>query len=549
MSEDSPQEQLEGSLDPEVSESAAYRRERRQRTLVSDRRRSQFLLAGVIGLLSGLLAVGFQWAIYAVEQGRTELIEMLSGIPWAVWIVVPILCATLGLGAGWLSTKFAPETAGSGIPHVKAVLLRLRPFHWLRVIVVKIVGGLLAMGGGLSLGREGPTVQMGAAVGEGIAKATRASKRSETHLVSCGAGAGLAAAFNAPLSGFLFVIEELQRELSPLTYGTALIASVVGNVVARFLTGQLPSFMVEDHATLPLASIPVVILIGLLCGVIGVVWNGTLLGSQTVFTKISWLKPKHRPAFAGLIGGILLLTPLAGATGGGHHLAEQVIGGHYSGMDMIGFLVMLFAVKLIFTGLSYGSGAPGGIFAPMLVVGAMVGYLGGEGLLPIFSYLNVDAGMFAMIGMAGLFAASVRAPLTGVILVVEMTGNYDLLLYLLLACFTASITAEKLKGKPIYEELLARDLRRSSDVEVDIPEDEPLLEDIVVEAGSKLDGTLIKDAGLPIGCLIVTLKRLGAEMVPSGQTTLQRGDEVTVVVAGAALKRMNEIHALFLGEL
>jgi CIC family chloride channel protein len=411
------------------------------------------------------------------------------------------------------------------------------------VIAVKLSGGLLALGAGLSLGREGPTVQMGAAVGEGVAKVMHASKRSETHLVSCGAGAGLAAAFNAPLSGFLFVIEELQRELSPLTYGTALIASVFANVVARLLAGnQLPSFnaLTIDGAP-PLSGIWIPVLLGAVCGGVGVLWNSSLIKSLNIFQSITWLKPKMRPALAGLIGGIVILfMPMA--AGGGHHAAEQILSGHLEVQNAMTFLVWLLVIKFFFSAISYGSGAPGGIFAPMLVVGALVGYLSGHLIEP---WSHIQPEIFAMIGMAALFSASVRAPLTGVILIVEMTANYDLLLYLLLACFAAATTAEAMKGKPIYEALLARDLRRTSDEQVEFHEDEPMLEDIVVEAGSKLDGKLLKDAGFPNGCLVVTLKRTGSEMVPSGATKLMRGDEVTVVVAGAALKKMAEIHGKF----
>ncbi len=534
MAEAPPQ----GALDPEQSESAAYRREQKQRRILTERRRQQYALAAVIGVFSGLIAVVFQWSIYGIETGRTMLLEFVRTTPVPDYVVLPVLCAALGLGAGWLTTRFAPEAAGSGIPHVKAVLLRLRPFRWLRVIGVKLVGGLMALGAGLSLGREGPTVQMGAAVAEGLARKLHVSKRAESQLVSAGAGAGLSAAFNAPLSGFFFVIEELQRELSPLTYGTALVASVVGNVIARLMTGQLPSFVVGSHPTPPLSALPVALVIGLVCGLIGLLFNRGLIGSLTVFQKIPKLKPKHRPALMGLIGGLILVwMPLA--AGGGHHAAEMVISGEFNGMQFLPFLFWLLVLKFLFTAFSYGSGAPGGIFAPMLVIGALVGQLCGQLSIAAFPSIGIEASAMAMIGMAALFSASVRAPLTGVILIMEMTANYDLLLFLLLACFTAAVTSEALRGKPIYEELLARDLRRDPDIE--IHEDEPVLEDLVVEHGSPVESQALKDVGLPTGCLIVTLKRHGSEIVPSGQTVLQRGDEVTVVIAGAALKKMAEI--------
>lgn len=534
-----------GEKDPERSQSAAYRRERKTRRLLTERRRHQFTLAGVIGLLSGLLAVLFQWAIYWAESLRGMLVDWLAASPVPAWLVLPVVCGLLGLAAGAL-LKLAPEASGSGIPHVKAVLLRLKPFRWMRVILVKLSGGLAAMAAGLSLGREGPTVQMGAAVGEGVAKYLKASRKSESQLISAGAGSGLAAAFNAPLSGFIFVIEELQRELSPLTYGTALIASVVGNIVARLLTGQIPSFTIESHPTPSLWALPVAVVIGVAGAGVGVLWNKGIIASSTWFRRLPSISQMWKVAAVAAVAGlVVVLMPLA--AGSGHHTAQDILRGEFNGLQWMPFLFWLLVVKFGLSLLSYGSGAPGGIFAPMLVVGAIVGQLCGQGAASLFPSLGLEPQAVAILGMAALFAASVRAPLTAVVLIMEMTANFEILLFLLLASFTAALLAERWRGKPIYEELLAADLKR--DKPDDTPEPgEPMLEDWVVEHGSPLEGTLLKDAGFPPGCLVVTIKRHGEEMVPSGQAVFQRGDEVTLVISGAAHRQMHSIHERFMSE-
>ena len=549
MPEEEPiQEPVEGDLDPEERGEVAYKRERRTRRILSERRNTQFARAAVIGVAAGLIAVAFQYAIYGVEELRLFVRAYFLDHSVPGWLILPAIGGVVGLFAGWLVQKFAPETSGSGIPHVKAVLLHLRELHWVRVILVKFAGGVAALGSGLSLGREGPTVQMGAAVGKGLANVLKAPKRQESQLIAGGAGAGLAAAFNAPLAGFLFVIEELQRELSPLTYGTALIASVTASVVSRMLRGDLPSFLVQEFDAPPLSALPFALVVGLLVGVLGALFNKGLMKSLDIFSKIPRVKPKMRPALLGIAAGLIgwfFPTLFAGyanvpeIVGGGHHTAELLLSGEWSGQEFMWMIFGLMVAKFIFTVASYGTGAPGGIFAPMLLIGAMAGLLVGQVGEAWLPNISGEATAFAVIGMGAFFAASVRAPLTGVVLIMEMTANYEQLLALLIACFAAYWVAEHMNSKPIYEDLLARDLRRA-DPDV-VQHGEPILMDIVVESDSELDGRRLKDSGLPKGSLIVTVTRAGEEIVPSGSTELKPGDELTIVVSGSARDKIHEI--------
>jgi len=205
----------------------------------------------LVGLLAGLLAVAFRWALDGGERLRTHLILWAQRYPTWGWLL-PIAVGAVGAGiAVRLVSQVAPETAGSGIPHLKAVLYRLRSMRWQRIVPVKFLAGMLAIGGGLTLGREGPTVQMGGAVGAAVAELLKISPRERQTLIAAGAGAGLAAAFNAPLTGLAFVLEEVQRDFTPLVFSASFLAAVTADIVTRSLTDQLPT-----HGSLKFGAVP-----------------------------------------------------------------------------------------------------------------------------------------------------------------------------------------------------------------------------------------------------------------------------------------------------
>ena len=496
---------------------------------LTERRQTHFVRAAVVGLLAGALALLFEWSLFLVEEARGWLLGALHPHAGWGWAILPIVSGLLCGAAGWLTHRFAREASGSGIPHVKAVLLQVRRFNWKRVVPVKFVGGVLGIGAGLSLGREGPTVQLGAAVGEAVAEVLRVPRRSRTHMIACGAGAGLAAAFNAPLAGFIFVIEELRRELSPITYGTALIAAVAADMVTRTFYGQMPSFRIYGYPTPPLSALPLVAVVGLLAGLGGVLFNRTLLWTLDWFERWQRLPAWTRAASVGILVGLIAWW-LPEAVGGGHRSAERILRGEFAGHEVIGFLLILLVVKFGLTMLSYGCGVPGGIFAPLLVVGALLGLITGQVAVLIVPGIASAPAAFGVLGMAAYFSAVVRAPLTGIVLIVEMTANYEQMFALAVACLVAYAVAEQLGDRPIYEALLLRDLRRSGVVEPHV--EEPTLASKVIEPGSSLDGRRLRDAGLPAGCLLVTITRGGRELVPSGQTRLQAGDEVVAAISG-----------------
>ncbi len=426
------------------------------------RRRDQFINAAVVGILVGGIAVLFQVSLNLLESSRFTLLSTLKLYPLWGWAILPVSGGVLAGFGGYLTQKYAPEAAGSGIPHIKAVLLNIRELRWRKLLPIKFFGGLLSVGGGLSLGREGPTVQMGAAIGKASAEYLHTNKHSTKHLIAAAAGAGLSAAFNAPLAGFIFVIEELQRELSPLTFGSAFISCVTAVAISRIFTGQLPSFHIRGYPMPSLTALPLFALVGLVAGYAGIGFNKLLIAAIDRSKKIviaTWKKTATMGVLAGIIAWWL-----PEATGGGHHAAESILQGRFASPNFIVFLLIFFIVKFGFTIVSYASGAPGGIFAPLLVLGAIIGLVFGQVSAFAFPELGTTPAAFAVVGMAAMFTSIVRAPLTGIVLILEMTGNQEQLFALILACLISYLVAEHSGNKPIYESLLEEELSKSEQV-------------------------------------------------------------------------------------
>src|SRR5262249_4943290 len=273
---------------------------------------------------------------FAAEAARDSVLARLHAVTSFGFIVTAIVGAGLCGLAGWMLARYAPAASGSGIPHIKGVLLRLRVLRWRTVLPVKFLGGVLCIGSGMSLGREGPTVQLGAAVGQAASEFLHVPRRSRKHLIACGAGAGLAAAFNAPLAGFIFVLEELQRELSPITYGTALIGALVADYVSRALQGQMPSMHGPGFPAIPLTALPIAALVGVLAGLLGVGFNRGLLASLRAFRRLEPWPAWTRTALAGGLAGLVVWW-MPQAAGGGRAIGEALLRGDYSAPHFAAF--------------------------------------------------------------------------------------------------------------------------------------------------------------------------------------------------------------------
>lgn len=416
------------------------------------KRRHILMKATVVGIVAGLIASGFRLGLENVETLRETTVSRFPG--WQGFLVAVGGGAIAGSAGLWLVRKFAPEASGSGIPHLKSVLLGEAPMRWKRLLPIKFLAGIISIGGGLTLGREGPTVQMGGAAGMMVASWFRIKSGfgEKKALMSAGAGAGLAAAFNAPLAGVIFVLEELQGNFTPVVFVAAFLSSVSADVVGRLLAGDAPVFHLREIPVMELQELPLALLLGVVAGLGGVLFNRTLLGSLNIserLTNSTWIPGAVAGVMAGFAGWII-----PGLAGGGGRLVDQAIRGEF----VWAALPLLLVARFLLTMSSYGSGSAGGIFAPMLVIGALAGLLFGQSVEAVFPSFIENPETFALLGMGALFTAVVRAPLTGIVLMVEMTGQYEFMLPLLVCCLSAYGVAEWLKSPAIYEALRHRKL-------------------------------------------------------------------------------------------
>ncbi len=491
-----------------------------------ERRRRLFPRVIAVGLLVGLVASLFRAAVELVEAGRSELIAALRphGLPG---LALFVLLAAAGVAlAVFLVRRFSPPAAGSGIPHLKAVLHRLRPMPVWSLISVKFGGGIAAIASGLALGREGPTIQMGGALGRLVSRFYPASSHERQVLIAAGAGGGLAAAFNAPLAGLIFVLEEIQKNFAAGIFTATFLAAVTADSVSRLLLGQQAVFHTLPIAAPPVTAVPLFALLGAAAGLLGVAFNRGVLAVLRFFDGVPerW-KVAAAASVGGAVGLVAWWQPVM--VGGGATLVERAL----LGGGLASALLVTLALRYLLTITSFGTGAPGGIFAPLLVLGSQGGLAAGLVAAALAPELAGEPRAWAVAGMAALFAATVRAPLTGIVLMLEMTESYSLMLPLLTASFAAQWMADLLGEEPIYDALLERELARSSAHER--PEGALLLE-LDVHREAPFAGREVRELGLPQGCLIVTLERRGRSQVVTARTRLKPGDRLTVVVAPEA---------------
>jgi len=408
----------------------------------------------VVGALAGLLGGTFRFCLGAIERERESVVAALRGIGWAAWPIAIAAGAVLVAAARFLVVRFAPETAGSGVQEIEGALDGVRPSRWRRVIPVKFGSGLLALGSGLALGREGPTIQMGGCAGQLVGEARRLPNDAVHVLVAAGAGAGLSAAFNAPFAGILFVVEEMRPQFrySIPSVQAVVLACAASDLVVRAMLGGTAVIQMPALAEPPLAAYWLFLIFGALFGFLGVAFSRSVIGALDLLGRAPPLVVAG--GIGALTGALALLDP--GLVGGGHHVLEGAIGGGWA----LPTLLLIFGARFLTTPLSYASGAPGGIFSPMLALATLFGMAYGHVAHELFPGLVPDPTLFAVAGMGALFAATVRAPLTGIILTAEITANFDQILSLMVTCVAATIFAHGLGEQPIYATLLKRTLAR-----------------------------------------------------------------------------------------
>jgi len=408
-----------------------------------------------VGALAGLVGTAFHLALEGAETLRGRVLEWAHQHPTAGWLVPMLLAAAAAFTSRWLVRRFAPEAAGSGVQHVEAVIRGDAVSPGPAVVPVKFVGGVLALGAGLALGREGPTVQMGATIGHLWSRAFGLRAGESRVLLAAGAGAGLAAAFNAPLAGAIFVFEELLRRFELRTAVSTLSACGAALVVMRVLLGDRLVFSVPPIVVELFPGFFLLLAAGALFGLLGIVYSRMVVAGLDLVERARGIPPE---VVAALIGAIVGLVAFFAPTwvGSGESDVQSVL----SGSHTLGAMVVLFIARLVLGPLCYAPGLPGGLFAPLLAVGAAAGIIVGiacEAFLPL---LSMPLAGYAAIGMGALFVAVVRAPLTAIALVVEMTGATSLFVPLLVASAGAVSVPAMLGCRPIYDTLQERDAAR-----------------------------------------------------------------------------------------
>lgn len=413
-----------------------------------------YVLAMLVGLATGTLGTWFHIAsdyLLVLHRATTVQLGPVEGT-----IVGAVSSCLMVVFAVFLVRRFAPEAAGSGIQEIEGALEDLRPIRWRRLIPVKFFGGLLSIGSGLVVGREGPTIHMGSCLAAALSEFAKPGQTERKGLLAAGAAAGLAAAFNAPLAAVLFVIEETRKQF-PYTFRTYMgvaIAAGFSTLMTEEIAGVGPDLAIMSGPVAP-KHLATFVVLGAVLGVFGVVFNKLLLWTLDAVRGIGErTNPYLFPAVWALaVGALLALYPEA--VTGGESLILVLVKQHWT---VLGLFLLVF-LRLGSTMASYASGSPGGIFAPILTLATSVGLALGAVAVLLFPEAEGLPVAFAIAAMGGLFTSTVRAPMVGIVLVLELTGSFDLLLAVFVTCIVSNLVAEALGGRPIYEELLERTLR------------------------------------------------------------------------------------------
>ncbi|MCX5308027.1 ClC family H(+)/Cl(-) exchange transporter [Streptomyces sp. NBC_00160] len=430
-----------------------------------------FGIAAVAGCLVGLVGGAFRWCLAHADALRGSVLETAAALGPAGRLI-PVALTALGAAVACAIAQRVPHAAGSGIQHVEAVWRQEAEARTAWLVPAKFVGGLIAIGSGLVLGREGPIVHMGAAIGSAAGRrggldaeyAEKASDADDARMLHTAlGGAGLAVAFSAPLGGLLFVCEEVTGTVRPRLVLLTLVGTVTAVATSRLLVGDGLVLPLAALPAPPLWTLPVFLLSGVTAGALGAAYSALVVRTLEVCDRLTRVPLVARAAVIGAgVGALMAFDPLL--TGGGDQLSERLLTG---GTLTVGALVLCLAVRCVAGPLSYAAATPGGLFAPLLALGALWGTLTHALAAPLLPAGSAGMGMgtgaaaFAVVGMAGVFTGVVRAPLTGTVLVVEMTGAGALLLPLLIACFAATVTADRLGSEPVYDTLRRRMLERA----------------------------------------------------------------------------------------
>jgi CIC family chloride channel protein len=410
-----------------------------------------FLLCPLVGVFVGLIGGYFQVFLHKADVLRVEFIRWAAEFgPVRGFLLVALVCCACAVVSRWL-VRFSPRAGGSGIQYVEALWKNEVSPSRANVIWVKFVGGLLSLGSGMALGREGPTVQMGAAAGAWFGRLVKLPLNDAKILIMAAAGSGLGVAFSAPLGGTMFTLEEVTKELKGRLVLATLLCTLIGCVVSMNILGPLPDYLVniKNFELVNAKTLIAYSLFGILVGVMGDFYNKTVLFFVGVQEKIPAVKPEIWAFLVGLVVAVLLWYAPNWAAGG-DSLGQQMLNNHYP----IYIVLLIGIVRWFFAPLCYSTGVPGGLFSPLLLMGGILGHV----FCWMASLIGVELNplAFCAVGMAAFFASTIQAPLTGILLILEMTACWDLTLPMIAATIFSFTTVKGLGRPSIYTSLRLR---------------------------------------------------------------------------------------------
>ena len=473
----------------------------------------------MVGIFAGLMVCLYRYLLYGSEHVLRDYLNIIHGNVFYI-ILFFIVLAIMGLLVDFL-TKWEADSAGSGIPQVYAEVKGHMEANWAKVLFSKIVSGVLTALGGLSLGPEGPSVQIGGMAGKGVAKLFKGSKTDELRLILVGSAVGITAAFNAPLAGVLFVLEEINHGFDKTLVFIALVSAIVSDFISKVIFGQSTqlTFIIPN---IPLGYYWLLVVLGVLIGLLGYVYNVGMVRSSDFVSSLkipSWLKSVG----VFMVSGVVALT-VPEISDGGHFMMSMLD----VAMPSLGVLVMLLVLKYLFSMFSFSSGAPGGIFLPILVLGAYIGAAFGSAVVPAFGLEQDLVYKFIVISMAGFFAATVRSPITGVVLIAEMCGSTESLVAMVIVSLIAYVVPTLLGNEPIYESLYDRLLLNKNREFVKKPS-KHVLSEYLVPLDCNYINFKIKDIPFPKNAIVVSVIRNGKYVIPTEDFHIKYGDQIHVL--------------------
>ena len=477
-------------------------------------------LQGVmVGIFAGLMVCLYRFLLAGSETILRDYLSIIHGNVLYIILFFAAL-AIMGILIDFL-TKWEVDSSGSGIPQIYAEVKGHMEANWAKVLFSKIIAGVMTALGGLSLGPEGPSVQIGGMAGKGVAKIFKGSKTDELRLILVGSAVGITAAFNAPLAGVIFVFEEINHGFDKTLVFIALVSAIVADFISKVIFGQatILSFPIYN---IPLESYWILIVLGVFIGFLGYIYNVGMIKSSDIVNRLrmpSWLKF----VLVFMVSGVVALT-IPEISDGGHFMMDMLD----VAVPSLSVLILLLVLKYLFSMFSFSSGAPGGIFLPILVLGAYIGAVFGSVAVPSLGLQHDLIYRFIVISMAGFFAATVRSPITGIVLLAEMSGSTDSLVAMVIVSLIAYVIPTLLGNEPIYESLYDRLLLKKNRVYVKKPSNH-VLSEYVVPLDCNYINFKIKDIPFPKNAIVVSVIRNGKYIIPTEDFNIQYSDQIQIL--------------------